>query len=464
MKINYNVSALVANNSLKNADNRLTNSLQRLSTGLKIPNAKDDPAGLAISRRMNAQLTGLESAKDNSGDGISVVQTADGVLNEVTDIIQRMNELSVQAANGTLSRSDREIVQKEISQLKDEITRISEVTQFNGQNLLDGTFDLRGYATIDDGTGNFVTDPAITVNTYSDTVPAGTVKIEGLYVEFDEETGTIAEVVTEPAPIVRDQANNEYKLEAYTLVDDTGAAVTNGGKTLGKPTTGENLLTFYNDQGMSIQLVVSKDIGKDTATGALLPNAPEMELELTGRGAMTMQVGANEHQVLDIRMPKLSLATLGITNLNVVTDYYEEKDRIQAHIDSTTGDEQAFWDRQLQQLKARANVETDPITGQEIPRTPQIGADDAIRALNGALAYINNIRANLGAYQNRLEHTVSNIDVTHENMTAAFSRIMDVDMADEMTTYTTQQVLSQAGTSMLAQANERPSQVLQLLQ
>ena len=468
MKINYNVSALVANNSLKNADNRLTNSLQRLSTGLKIPNAKDDPAGLAISRRMNAQLTGLESAKDNSGDGISVVQTADGVLNEVTDIIQRMNELSVQAANGTLSRSDREIVQKEISQLKDEITRISEVTQFNGQNLLDGTFDLRGYATIDDGTGtdNYITDPAVTVNTYADTVPAGTVLIEGLIVNFDEETGTIAEVVTgkdngNPAPnnfddaiTVTDQAGNKYQLEAFTLVDENGDPVTDAaGNRLGKPTTGENLLTFYNDKGQSIQLVVNKDL-----TGA------NMKLELTGRGAMTMQVGANEHQVLDIRMPKLSLATLGITNLNVVTDYYEEKDRIQAHIDSTTGDEQAFWNRQMDQLRAKANVETDPVTGQEIPKTPQIGADDAIRALNGALAYINNIRANLGAYQNRLEHTVSNIDVTHENMTAAFSRIMDVDMADEMTTYTTQQVLSQAGTSMLAQANERPSQVLQLLQ
>lgn len=506
MKINYNVSALVANNSLKNADNRLTNSLQRLSTGLKIPNAKDDPAGLAISRRMNAQLTGLESAKDNSGDGISVVQTADGVLNEVTDIIQRMNELSVQAANGTLSRSDREIVQKEIDQLKDEITRISEVTQFNGQNLLDGTFDLRGYATMRDPlSGEFVTDPAVTVNTYSDTVPAGKVIIAqidvttglpmpntGLQVNFDEETGTIAEVVMgNPEPTVTDQAGNTYKLEAYALVDENGAQVTDAaGRLLGKPTTGENLLTFYNDKGQSIQLVVNKSLTGDP-----------IELELTGRGAMTMQVGANEHQVLDIRMPKLSLATLGITNLNVVTDYYEEHERIyDGHIKPleeaveeaeqkrdeaiAAGDpvaqaewetklneardrmsaEKPFWDRQLQQLKARANVETDPVTGQEIPRTPQIGADDAIRALNGALAYINNIRANLGAYQNRLEHTVSNIDVTHENMTAAFSRIMDVDMADEMTTYTTQQVLSQAGTSMLAQANERPSQVLQLLQ
>lgn len=452
MKVNYNVSALIANNSLKMADNRLTDSLQRLSTGLKIPNAKDDPAGLAISRRMNAQLTGLESAKDNSGDGISVVQTADGVLNEVTDIIQRMNELSVQAANGTLSRSDREIVQKEISQLKDEITRISEVTQFNGQNLLDGTFDLRGYATV-----NGETDPAVTVNTYSDTVPAGKVTISDLWLTFDKETGTIAEVTTDPAPTVTDQTGNTYTLEAYTLVDENGDPVKDGGMTLGKPTTGENLLTFYNDKGMSIQLVINKPLTGDP-----------IELELTGRGAMTMQVGANEHQTLDIRMPKLSLATLGITNLNVVTDYYEEKERIEKKIEDAKNagsmTEEAFWNRQMDQLRAKANVEIDPVTGQEIPKTPQIGADDAIRALNGALAYINNIRANLGAYQNRLEHTVSNIDVTHENMTAAFSRIMDVDMADEMTTYTTQQVLSQAGTSMLAQANERPSQVLQLLQ
>lgn len=452
MKINYNVSALIANNSLKNADNRLTNSLQRLSTGLKIPNAKDDPAGLAISRRMNAQLTGLESAKDNSGDGISVVQTADGVLQEVTDIIQRMNELSVQAANGTLSRFDREIVQKEVVQLKDEITRIAEVTQFNGQNLLDGTFDLRGYATV-----NGATDPDVTVNTYSDEVPAGKVEIRNLRVAYDAETGTIAEVTTNPAPTVTDQEGNVYKMEAHALIDANGNPVMNGGMTLGKPSTGENLLTFYNDKGMSIQLVINKPLTGDP-----------IDLELTGKGAMTMQVGANEHQVLDIRMPKLSLSTLGITNLDVVRDYYEEKDRIEkniasAHAEGRLGDEQ-FWTRQMEQLRAKANVEIDPVTKQEYPRTPQIGADDAIRALNGALAYINNIRANLGAYQNRLEHTVSNIAVTHENMTSAYSRIMDVDMADEMTTYTTQQVLSQAGTSMLAQANERPSQVLQLLQ
>ena len=452
MKINYNVSALIANNSLKNADNRLTNSLQRLSTGLKIPNAKDDPAGLAISRRMNAQLTGLESAKDNSGDGISVVQTADGALQEVTDIIQRMNELSVQAANGTLSRFDREIVQKEVVQLKDEITRIAEVTQFNGQNLLDGTFDLRGYATV-----NGATDPDVTVNTYSNEVPAGKVTIQNLWVTFDSEKNAIAEVTTVPAPTVTDQEGNTYTLEAYTMLDANGVPVTGFSGELGVPSTGENLLTFYNDKGMSIQLEVNR-----TLTGQ------PIELELTGKGAMTMQVGANEHQVLDIRMPKLSLSTLGITNLNVVTDYYEKKERIEKKIEEARlagyAEDERFWTRQMEQLRAKANVEIDPVTKQEYPRTPQIGADDAIRALNGALAYINNIRANLGAYQNRLEHTVSNIAVTHENMTSAYSRIMDVDMADEMTTYTTQQVLSQAGTSMLAQANERPSQVLQLLQ
>ena len=456
MKINYNVSALIANNSLKNADNRLTDSLQRLSTGLKIPNAKDDPAGLAISRRMNAQLTGLESAKDNSGDGISIVQTADGVLSEVTDIIQRMSELSVQAANGTLSQDDRGIIQKEIVQLKDEIVRISEVTQFNGQNLLDGSFDLRGYATIKDGS-EFITDPDITVNYYTDKVPAGTVTIENLFCTFDEERGTIVEVVTDPAPTVTDQDGNTYTLAAYSLTDDTGNPLVIGGRTIGKPTTGENLLRFYNDKGMEIELAINKSL--DNAT---------LNLELTGKGAMTMQVGANEHQVLDIRMPKLSLCTLGISNLNVVTDYYEEKARFEAKIEEAKNngltDEEAFWNRQLDQLKARAHVEVDEATGEEYPTTPHIGADEAIEALKGALEYINNIRASLGAYQNRLEHTVSNIAVTHENMTAAYSRIMDVDMAEEMTNYTTQQVLSQAGTSMLAQANERPSQVLQLLQ
>ena len=137
MRICYNASAMIANNALNKNDNRLAQSLQRLSSGLKVVEAKNNPAGMAMGKRMNTQLTGISSATQNSNDAISVIETADGALTEVHDILQRLNELGVKASTGTLSESDREIVQKEAAQLKEEITRIAATTQFNGQTLLE---------------------------------------------------------------------------------------------------------------------------------------------------------------------------------------------------------------------------------------------------------------------------------------------------------------------------------------
>lgn len=156
MRINYNVSAMLTNNALANNDNLLAQSLERLSSGLKVNHGKDNPAGLAMSKRMNAQLEGVGVARDNASNGISVLEIADGALSEVTEMIQRMSELTVKAANDTLTDSDRETIQKEISQLKDEITRISETTEFNGQKLLDGGFELKGYTDRDDIKVNYV--------------------------------------------------------------------------------------------------------------------------------------------------------------------------------------------------------------------------------------------------------------------------------------------------------------------
>ncbi len=174
MKINYNVSALVANNALKTTDNKLTESLERLSSGLKIANAKDNPSGLAMSRRMNSQIKSLDTADDSNADGISIVETADGVLAEIQDMLQRMNELTIKACNETNTDDDRAIIDEEIQQLKSEVQRVCDTTEFNGQKLLDGSFDLKGYATIrEPGTGKYVTDPYITVSTYSDEIPAG---------------------------------------------------------------------------------------------------------------------------------------------------------------------------------------------------------------------------------------------------------------------------------------------------
>ena len=391
MKVNYNISAMVANNALQKNDKLLSESLQRLSSGLKIANAKDNPSGLAMSRRMNSQIEGLGVANDSSNDAISIVQVADGSLSEIQEILQRMNQLAIQASNGTLTENDRKTIQEEVTQLKEEIDRMAETTQFNGQSILDGSFDLKGYVT--DASGK--TNPNFRVSSYSDNFEAGKYEIRGIDVDFINLTGKTGvdkkalicmEAVKKNIEIYKiDENGNEEKYMTSNMIADVN----------------EDVLTLSDSTGKKIQIQMDE---KYTGT---------LKVEIAAAGAMTMQVGANEGQTLDIRIPEVSLTTLGLYNLDMATEK---------------------------------------------------GAKEAIESVKGAIETINSIRSRLGAYQNRLEHTVSSLDITVENMTAAYSRIMDVDMAEEMTVYSTQQVLSQAGTSMMAQANERPSQVLQLLQ
>jgi len=391
MKICYNVSAMIANNALTRNDNRLTKSLQRLSSGLKVVEAKDNPAGMAMGKRMDAQLAGISVASQNSSDAISVIETADGALSEVHEILQRMNELSVKASTGTISDKDRETIQAEVSQLKQEITRIAKDTQFNGEPLLDGSYDLKGYTS----------NPDVRVGYYSDQVVPGTYGINGLTVLFDQngniDGSLVGQTVTGvPVGTIVGTPPNDVKVDVELPADATVTAI-NG-----------NILKITSAANADFEI----NLNVDGAAGTTV-NINNMQLDITGIGAMTMQTGANEGQVLDIRIPTISLNEMGIKKLDV----------------STAED-----------------------------------AMEGIESIKGAIEYISSVRSRLGAYQNRLEHTISNLDITDENMTAAYSRIMDVDMAEEMTEYTTVQVISQASMSMLAQANERPAQVLQILQ
>lgn len=369
MRINYNVSAMLSNNALANNDNLLSKSLQRLSSGLKINQAKDNPAGLAMAKRMNAQLEGLSVANQNASDGVSVIEIADGAMSEISEMLQRMNELAVKAANGPMTDEDRAIVQDEVAQLKEEITRVSETTEFNGQKLLNGEFERKGYTNNAD----------ITVASYSADVSVKEYTITNLPLAQDADGNFILNGDIEYGEGFPDENSLQADIE-------------------------DDLLTIKGDNGFEMTLDVS---------GAQAGNYNNLTVDVTGIGAMRLQIGANEGQVLAMEIPAVSLQNLGIEDIDVST------------------------------------VE---------------GARDAITRLDGAIKNLSKIRSKLGAYQNRLESSINSLDITSENMTAAYSRIMDVDMAEEMTQYTTYQVLTQAGTSMLAQANERPSQVLQLLQ
>lgn len=367
MRVNYNIQAILTNSMLTKNEGRLTASSQRLSSGYKINAAKDNPSGLAIAKRMNLQLRGISKASQNVTDGISVIQTAEGTLAEMQDMVKRISELSVKAANGTLSEADKEIVQEEIGQLKDELQRLSDTTDFNGQKLLDGTFDLKGYSD----------QKAIRVGTFSEALNPGNYEVS-ITKTGDTITGTL---LSSDAP-----GGDSFVTGAeVTVIDDK--------------------ITFKDQTGKELVLDINMDTLADGTTTA--------QLEITDIGSMRFQVGANEGQIIAVKIPAVNLKNLGLADVDM---------------------------------------------------TKEGGPEAGIEAAGYADAFISSVRSALGAYQNRFEHVGTNLDTTDENLTTAYSRIMDVDMASEMTEYTTVQVLTQAGTSMLAQANERPQQILQLLQ
>ncbi len=376
MKINFNASAAIANNALTRNDNKLAASLGRLSSGYKITHAKDNPSGLAMAKRMNAQIAGVSVATDNAGDGISVIEIADGTMSEIHDMLQRLNELSVKASTGTLTEQDREIINNEAQQLKEEIDRIAGETEFNGQKILDGSFDLKGYTDNND----------VKVTYYGDEVKAGQYQVTDLKIGTDKD------------------GELDSTQSSVTIKGPDGQNVA-GAKVSG---VDGNIATITGDNGFELKLEIRSGIQKDAVT-----TVADFKMDLVGFGAMDTQIGANEGQQLGIRIPKISCLNMGIESLDLTTAENAAK---------------------------------------------------AIDQVDAAIKFVSEARSRIGAYQNRLEHTVSSLDITSENMTAAYSRIMDTDMAEEMTEYTTLQVLSQASTSMLAQANERPSQVLQLLQ
>ena len=379
LKINYNISAMIANNSLKMNDNKLSAALERLSSGYKINNAKDDAAGLAIARRMNAQIKGLSVAEQDAKDGVSVVEIADGALAEVHDMLQRMNELAIKASNGTVSDDDRETIQSEVNQLKDEITRIGETTEYNGRKLFDGTFDLKGYTD----------NKEIKVNYFSDAVDFGKYELNFTDIDFDAD-GTIKN--TTKASLKRTDVTGAVAMELSVSGDS-------------------EQLILTGEKDFEIRIGISEDWNKDASN--IAQTSVTVNLDLTKMGPMTLQIGANEGQTIDIRIPELSLLNAGIKKTDVSTAYNAEK---------------------------------------------------AIGEISNAISYVSEMRSRMGAYQNRLEHTETSLATSQENVTSAYSRIMDTDMATEMTEYSNMQVVSQAATAMLAQANDRPSQMLQLLQ
>ena len=471
MKINRNMSAVIASNQLHRTENKLSVTMERLSTGLKLNSAEDNPAGMAISNKMKAQIDALDKASDNSTDAISVMEIADGALNEVTSIIQRMRELSVQAASGIYTYDDKSAIQSEIAQLRDEVDRVSSNTEFNTKSLLDGSSDTRVYTrksvTAADGSvsqemtysditrinisdevdskhykvevtevakqaqssisgypaGGITEDGTISINGVSATIKAGTSEEDYLSQihELVEQAGANMEVNGNSIDITSKRYGSSSQLDisisdelanalGYTTQGDgytdtqtgTDAKVTTGdGFTHPIVTSEGNRVYISDDNGFKMDFLV--DASADLA---------EYDIDVTDIGTMTIQIGANQYQEMDLRIPEVSAQSLYLDEIDVA------------------------------------------VAG---------GAEKALGTLDDALSQVNSVRSRIGAFQNRLEYANASLDETSENMTSAYSTLTDTDMATEMTEYAAQNILNQAGISVLSQANDLPQQVLSLL-
>ena len=480
MKINRNMSAVVANRQLLRTENKLSLSMGRLSSGYKINKAGDNPAGMAISSKMKAQIDGLNQAEANSDDGQSVLRIADGALNEVSNMLQRIRELSVQAANGTNSYSDRQSIQDEIDQLTQEVDRISTDTEYNKKTLLDGSANTRVYVS---GTHKDTTKfarSATRIDFSEEVLPGdytvkvktpakqaeykldlsglindsdfdgGTVSINGVGIDYEkgmsaddvykqlmsvaDEIGCKIEKDPNNAGVYNITADNKGSKETLTILmsdemahktglDQQGAVQNADDKSYKLVASGTDAeielkdgfgsTVITNVEGNRVKITDKGGFSMDFLLSDDVQNGDTLTFDVTDVGAMTIQIGANQYQNMDVHIPEVSSESLYLDTVNVA------------------------------------------VNG---------GADKAISTMDAAIAKLSAVRSGIGAYTNRLEYASSSLAETQEDMTTAYSGLMDTDMASEMTEYTQQNILEQAAVSVLSQANDIPQQVLSLLQ
>ena len=402
MRIQHNIAALNSYRNLTGNNNAVSKNLEKLSSGYKINRAGDDAAGLAISEKMRAQITGLNTAQKNAQDGVSLVQTAEGALTEVHSMLNRMVELADQSANGTYDNAvDRANLQKEIASLKDEIDRIADSTNFNGINLLDGSLSTKTTTTLS-GTATG-TDAAVDLKfTFAEQF-----KGKEINVKLEHE-GNAGDTITATV-----DTNGVITLKMDATKDHSASAIKEA-----LANANITAITEKEDQAKMNSLLASATVtgagttalaggtGFKTETGTTTPAKGK---------SLTLQIGdtSADFNQMTVSVGDMHADALGIADINIGT---------------------------------------------------QAGAKAAVDKIKSAINSVSSTRGDLGAIQNRLEHTINNLSVTSENMTAAESRIRDVDMANEMMAYTKNNILVQSSQAMLAQANQLPQGVLQLLQ
>ena len=469
ISVNTNVTSMKAQNSLNGANSKLSMSMERLSSGLRINSAKDDAAGLQISNRMTSQINGIGVAMRNANDGISIAQTAEGAMGESTNILQRMRDLSLQSANGSNSDEDRSAMQKELSALQEELTRISTTTSFGGQKLLDGEYGTQKFqvgsnanetisVTISNtsatsigqnavkGNGTaFGQTTATTLATQALTATTDTLTISGnlgssnvTYTSGDSAT-TIVGAINSAATGVKAEASVSATIGALSSADT--AILTIGSDTF-------DLADYKGDMAK-----LSSDIGIAGYDASY--DSDSREISVTAKavdGIQIAEAGTNASATVNLDGTAIGTgasATLSKTSAISLTSSGEFK------VAGATVNE-------LVNLTATGgDSNLDSVSAINISEST--GAQDALAVIDAALAGIDSQRADLGAVQNRMSFTISNLSNIQSNVTDARSRIQDVDFASETAELTKQQILSQTSSAMLAQANQLPQTALSLL-
>ena len=402
MRIQHNIMAMNAYRNYTNNTSALSKNLEKLSSGYKINRAGDDAAGLAISEKMRAQITGLDKAQDNAKDGISLVQTAEGALTEVHDMLNRMYELAEQSANGTFEDgTDRKQLQKEVDQLKSEINRIADSANFNGIKLLDGSMAANGTTKIIATASS--TKAGVDVSIVADSL-------------FDKD-GNRSELKFSLAAVSTGKEGVVVKKDGVTISLEKGKDYSAADI--------QALLAKAKTSSTGVTEDMMKSVQNATITGAGVTNGPKPWTTLAKTSAsaaqanqgkpLTLQIGdtSDSFNQLKVGIKDCHIDALGLTDMKI-------------------GD--------------------------------QTNAAAALDKIKSAINYVSDVRGTLGATQNRLDHTINNLSVMQENIQDAESTIRDTDVADEMMAYTKNNILIQSAQAMLAQANQVPQGVLQLLQ
>lgn len=491
MKVNNNIEAQRANFNLNAVQRRLTASTNRLSSGYKIVKAADDAAGMAISHKMHAQIRGLMRASENGSDGIAFIQTTEGALNEVENMVQRCRELAVQAANmGTTTIEDRYAIQQEIDQLRHEIDRISRDTEFNTMTVLDGTCTRQSSSTnvgvklisasddvklteytftvtqrpaqaelrSDTATGgknviigDYEATGTITLNGVSISVEAGMTH-EQVYAKIRDyaemmnidvvpvDPGTDNEVPYDAGVELRFRSKEMGKSQKISIITDNSMLSSH----LGIP------MTSRTAQGQDVQAFLDTDNSGFSKTATVFYDGGRMTVTDRAGFEMIFDTTAFGEKNADGTWKMALNATTNKATVTMLDAGY-----VAVQIGANEGQ---TIDMSVPPVNCKSlHIEYCNVCTYE-------GAQAAISAFDAAVTQVTSVRAKLGAYQNRLESAVASVDQTSENLTEACSRIEDVDMSEEMTKYTQYQVLVQAGVSMLSQANNQPQNILQMLQ